>query len=122
MKRSRLPLLVLAALLLATSALEGCRTFTSNPGTMLTIANHAATTIKSVEVNYPGGVVGVPEIAAGQSFSKWVPTRGCNLRVRFLDASNKEQPLKEVDLGKTCPGAVTIDVAADYSITARSTQ
>ncbi len=122
MRRYPLPLLLLTAILLTVSLLEGCKTFKSNPGTTMTITNRSSVPIKEVEVSYPGGFVGAPSIAPGQSYTQWVPTKACNLQVKFVDASNMQQSPKQVDLGKTCPKATTIEIAADFSVTAHATQ
>jgi hypothetical protein len=102
--------------------LVGCKTFTSNPGTNMTIVNHAASPIHGIEVNYPGGVIGAPQIAAGASIQKWVPTKECKLEIKFMDASDRDLPQKEVNLGQVCPKNVTIEIASDMSVTARGSQ
>ena len=103
-------------------ALVGCKTFTSNPGTNMTMVNHSASAIHNIEVNYPGGVVGASQIAAGASLQKWVPTKDCKLQIKFMDASNKDMPQKEVNLGQVCPKNMIIEIASDMSVTARASQ
>lgn len=88
-------------------------------GTNFTVTNESGATIRSFEVNYPGGSFGAAAIQPGNSFQKWVPASGsCRLKVRFVDATNRER-ITDIDLGQHCPPGALMVIAADNSVTAR---
>lgn len=108
---------VLAALLLA-----GC--WGTKQQFHTTVTNHSSLTLRSIEVDYPGGGYGISELAPGQSNKKWVfVTPPCKYAIRFVDEHGKQYASTTVDLGKDkCPPGVTLDVDASMNVTIAATK
>ena len=117
LKRARLPLLITAVVLL-TSCWKSKQQFYT------TVSNHSSLTLRSIEVDYPGGGYGITELAPGQSNQKWVFAAGtCKYTVRFVDEHGKTYSPKPLELGSgPCPGSVTLDVDGSMNVTIAATK
>jgi len=88
------------------------------------VTNHSALTLRSIEVDYPGGGYGITELAPGQSNLKWVSvTPPCKYSMRFVDEHGKQYASKTVDLGADkCPAGVSLDVDASMNVAIAATK
>jgi hypothetical protein len=89
-----------------------------------TVTNHSTLTLRSIEVDYPGGGYGIAELAPGQSNLKWVfVTPPCKYSMRFVDEHGQQYASKTVDLGNDkCPPGVSLDVDASMNIAIAATK
>jgi hypothetical protein len=89
-----------------------------------TVTNHSPVTLRSIEVDYPGGSYGISEIAPGQSNQKWVFVKGtCKYSIRFVDERGKQHASNPVELGKEkCPIGVSLDIDASMSVAIAATK
>jgi hypothetical protein len=89
-----------------------------------TVTNHSTLTLRSIEVDYPGGGYGIAELAPGQSNLKWVfVTPPCKYSMRFVDEHGKQYASKTVDLGNDkCPAGVSLDVDASMNVAIAATK
>jgi len=87
-----------------------------------TISNQSGTTLRAIEVNYPGGGYGIPEIKPGESNRKWVfVTPPCTYTLAFKDAKGKQFRSKPMELGKDkCPAEVALTIDPSMTVTAAS--
>jgi hypothetical protein len=83
-----------------------------------TVTNHSGLTLRSLEIDYPGGGYGIPELAPGQSNQKWLFVKGpCKYSMRFVDEHGKQHASETVELGKDkCPVGVSLDVNASMNV------
>lgn len=88
-----------------------------------TVTNHSSRTLRSIEVDYPGGSYGISELAPAQSNKKWVfVTPPCKYSMRFVDEHGKQYASKTVDLGNDrCPSGVSLDVDALMNVAIAAT-
>lgn len=109
----------LAYLALTCSLLLLSACWSSKQQLYTTVANQSGTTLRAIEVNYPGGGYGIPELKPGESNRKWVfVTPPCTYTLNFEDTNGKQYHSKPVELGKDkCPPevAVTIDSMMNVS-------
>jgi hypothetical protein len=89
-----------------------------------TVVNHSPLTLRSIEVDYPGGGYGISELAPGRSNQKWVFVKGaCKYSVRFVDEHGKQYASKTLNLGgEKCPTGVTLDVDASMNVAIAATK
>jgi hypothetical protein len=107
-----------SVLLLSLITLTAC--WSSKQQLYTTVTNQSGITLRAIEVNYPGGSFGIPELKPGTSNRKWVfVTPPCTYTLNFEDANGKQFHSKPVDLGKDkCPAevALTIDSSMNVSV------
>lgn len=84
-----------------------------------TVTNQSALKLRAVEVTYPGGTFGFPELKQGTSYRKWLAVvPPCTYSVKFETDSGQQFTSKPLDFGKDkCPSEVilTIDSALNVS-------
>lgn len=83
------------------------------------VANDSTTTLRSIEVDYPGGTFGIPELKPGASQKKWgFVTPPCRYALRFIDEQGKLHSSKPIELGKEkCPNGVLLKVDGSLNVT-----
>ena len=84
-----------------------------------TVTNHSSLTLRSIEVDYPGGGYGISELAPGQSNQKWIFANGaCKYSIRFVDEHGKQYAPKALEFSKEpCPAGIALDVDASMNVT-----
>ncbi len=98
-------------------SLIGC--WASKQQMYATVTNNSGFKLLAIEVHYPGGIYGIPELAPGQSNRKWVAIMPpCEYSIAFEDSTGKSHKTEALNFGKDkCPGEVllTIDSAMKLS-------
>jgi hypothetical protein len=89
-----------------------------------TVTNHSSLTLRSLEIDYPGGGYGISELAPGQSTQKWLFVKGpCKYSMRFVDEQGKQHASNTIELGKDqCPVGVSLDVDASMNVAITATK
>ncbi len=109
--------LAFAALLLSTLFLSAC--WYSKQQMYATVTNQSGATLSAIEVAYPGGSYGIPQMRSGDTNRKWVAvTPPCTYSLHFEDEKGKQFQTKPIEFGKDkCPAEVvlTIDSAMNVS-------
>ena len=84
-----------------------------------TVTNHSSLTLRSIEVDYPGGGYGISELAPGRSNQKWIFANGpCTYSIRFVDEHGKQYAPKPLELSKEpCPAGIALDVDGSMNVT-----
>ena len=83
------------------------------------VVNDSQITLRSIEVDYPGGTYGIPELKPGASQKKWgFVTPPCRYALRFIDEQGKLHSSKAIELGKEkCPTGVLLKVDGSLNVT-----
>lgn len=118
MRWKSLLLLVIAAILSLSSCWKSKQQFYT------TVTNHSSLALRSIEIDYPGGGYGIPELGPGQSNRKWIFATGtCKYDIHFVDEHGKPYAPKPVELGSgPCPTGVSLDVDASMNVTISETK
>ncbi len=84
-----------------------------------TVTNHSSLTLRSIEVDYPGGGYGITELAPGQSNQKWIFANGpCTYSIRFVDEHGKQYAPKPLEFSKEpCPTGIALNVDGAMNVT-----
>ncbi len=104
----------LAAVVLAAS---GCNY--AKPMMYIDIANHSGHPMENLEVKYPTGIFGLPELRDEQTHRHMAPIANpCKFSIAFEDQTGKKYAGK-YDLGAKCPTEVAFEVGPGMSISER---
>jgi hypothetical protein len=104
----------LADLLLASS---GCNYV--KPVMYIDIANHSGHPMENLEVKYPAGIFGLPELRNEQTHRHMVPLGApCKFSIAFEDQTGKAY-VSTYDFGAKCPAEVAFEVGAGMSVSQR---
>lgn len=104
----------MAALLLSVS---GCNYI--KPVMYLGIENHSGHPMENLEVKYPAGTFGLPELRDEQTHRHMVPAgTPCTFKITFEDQTGKSYA-GAYDFGAKCPTEVAFEVGAGMSVTQR---
>jgi hypothetical protein len=115
----RTVLFVLAAALFV--CLAACNY--SKPAMYVTLTNNSGTTLRNVEVDYPGGVYGMNLLGNDQTNRRIVAlTPPCKFTVKFDAEPGKTAEPHGFDLGDTCPKEVIFTVEKGFAVTRRIVQ
>ena len=108
----------LAALLMAwVAASAGCDY--TKPVMYIDIVNRSGHPMENLEVNYPTGSFGMPELRNGQTRQYLAPIGApCKFTVSFSDQTGKAYT-GSYDLGTKCPSEAAFDVGSTMSVTSR---
>ena len=111
--RWKVPLLLIFSLLFLSSCWKSKQQFYT------TVTNHSPLTLRSIEVDYPGGGYGITELAPGQSNQKWIFANGaCKYSIRFVDEHGKQFTPNPLELSKApCPSGIALDIDASMNVT-----
>lgn len=95
-----------------------CSCWHSKQQLYTTVTNNSSLTLRSVEVEYPGGSYGIPELKPGASHRKWVAvTPPCTYKLQWVDERGKEYSSKSLDLGsQSCPQEVALTVDSSMNV------
>jgi len=103
-----------AAVLLAFSGCNYVR-----PMMYLDIGNYSGHPMENLEVNYPMGFFGLPELRDGQTHRRMVPIgTPCTFRMSFEDQTGKTY-VSKYELGAKCPTEVDFEVGAGMIVSQR---
>jgi hypothetical protein len=103
-----------AALLLA---FAGCNYI--KPVMYLNVENHSGHPMENLEVKYPTGTFGLPELRDGQTHQHMTPIGSpCTFRITFEDQTGKVYA-GTYDFGAKCPAEVAFEVGAGMSVSQR---
>jgi hypothetical protein len=106
---------VLACLSLAVLAVSGCNYV--KPMMYLNVANHSGRAMENIELKYPGGSFGLPELRNEQTHRHMVPIGApCKFGIEFEDQAGKKY-VGNFDLGTKCPTEISFEVGAGMSVT-----
>jgi hypothetical protein len=109
-------LAVVAATLLMVIA--GCNY--TKPVMYVNLANNSGEAIRNVELKYPTGIFGLPELRSGLTNSRMVPKgEPCSFAVFFEDARHAEHK-QTFELGAKCPMEVEFNVQPGFAISERT--
>jgi len=101
----------ISAVVLASS---GCNYV--KPIMYIDIANHSGLPMKNLEVKYPTGSFGMPELRNEQTHQRMTPLGApCKLSLAFEDQTGKKYS-SDYDLGSKCPKEVAFEVGTGMSI------
>lgn len=115
MKCSAALLLTCATVLLL--SLAGCNY--AKPMMYVDVENRSGHPMENLEVKYPTGIFGLPELGDGQTNRQMVPFgEPCKFRVAFQDQAGKAY-VREYDLGAKCPTEIAFDIGAGMSLSQR---
>jgi hypothetical protein len=104
----------MAALLLAFS---GCNYV--KPMMYVDIDNHSGHPMENLEVKYPAGSFGLPELRDEQSHQHMVPIgTPCKFSIAFEDQTGKAYT-RDYDFGAKCPAEIAFEVGAGMIVTQR---
>lgn len=112
--------LAFSVLLVSVITLTAC--WSSKQQLYTKVTNQSGTTLRAIEVNYPGGGYGIPELKPGDSNRKWVfVTPPCTYALNFEDANGKQFHSKPVELGKDkCPAEVALTIDSSMNVSGAS--
>jgi hypothetical protein len=103
-----------ASLLLAFS---GCNYV--KPMMYVDIENHSGHPMENLEVKYPAGSFGLPELRDEQTHQHMVPIAApCKFSIAFEDRTGKAYT-RDYDLGAKCPTEIAFAVGAGMNISQR---
>jgi hypothetical protein len=106
--------LVLSAVLLTAS---GCNY--AKPIMYIDIVNHSGHSMENLEVKYPTGTFGLPELRNEQTHRRMTPMgTPCKFSIVFEDQTGKKYA-QDYDLGVKCPTEVAFDVGDRMSVSTR---
>jgi hypothetical protein len=104
----------MAALLLASS---GCNYV--KPVMYIDIANHSGHPLENLEVKYPTGIFGLPELRDEQTHRHMTPIgTPCRFSISFEDQTGKAYT-GNYDFGAECPAEVAFEVGSGMSVSQR---
>jgi hypothetical protein len=107
-----------AAAALLMLAIAGCNY--TKPVMYVNLANNSGEALRNVELKYPTGIFGLPELRNGLTNSRMVPMgEPCSFAVFFEDVRGAEHK-QTFELGAKCPVEVQFDVAPGFSISERT--
>lgn len=105
---------VLACLISAGVFTPGCNYL--KPIMYITIANHSGHPMKNLELTYPTGTFGLPELRNEQTHRHMAPIGApCKFNIAFEDPTGKKY-VESYDLGAKCPTEIAFEVGAGMSI------
>lgn len=103
-----------AALLLAFS---GCNY--AKPMMYVDVENRSGHPMEDLEVKYPTGIFGLPELLDDQTNRQMVPFgEPCKFRIAFQDQTGKAY-VREYDFGTKCPTEIAFEIGAGMSVSRR---
>jgi hypothetical protein len=103
--RFRFPAIFLGLLL------AGCGYF-HQPGLILEFVNHSSATLHNIEVDFPGGSFGIPDLPPGGRDRRWIKVNGSGpLKAVFSDAAG-EHRLEIISLTRRDSGSLEVDLQA----------
>ncbi len=102
----------LLCILLCVVALTLASCWASKQQMYATVTNTSGVKLLALEVHYPGGIYGGPELAPGQSHRKWVAIMPpCEYSVNFEDTAGKSYKSQLLNFGKDkCPNEVILTI------------
>ena len=109
--------LAIAALLIFTVCSSAC--WRTKQQMYSTLMNHSGAALVAVEVDYPGGSYGIPQLAPGDIHRKWVAvTTPCTYTIHFEDSKGKSYQSKPMEFGQDkCPAEIVFTVDTSMNIT-----
>lgn len=106
---------LISSLVLLAMATSAC--WYSKQQMYATVTNQSGVDIRAVEVDYPGGTYGIPELKAGSSHRKWVAvTPPCKYALKFEDAKGKPYAPKPLEFGHKCPNEVILTIDGSMNV------
>lgn len=86
----------------------------TKPGMYITINNQSGKTIRNLEVQYPGGIYGLPTLGDDQSNRRLVQvTPPCKFVVKFDEDPSVEPHAYQ--FGEPCPKEITFTIGRDFA-------
>jgi hypothetical protein len=80
------------------------------------VANHSGQPMRNLELKYPTGSFGLPELRDQQTHRRMTPMgTPCKFSLAFEDQAGKKYT-GDYDLGATCPMEVAFEVGAGMSV------
>ena len=108
---------VLAGLSAVVLAASGCNY--AKPMMYIDIVNHSGHPMENLEVKYPAGTFGLPELRNEQTHRRMAPAgTPCAFRITFEDQTGKKYA-QDYDLGAKCPTEAAFEVGDGMSISAK---
>lgn len=110
MRKLALPALILLSL-------TGC--WHSKQQMYSNVSNQSGLTLDAIEVQYPGGSYGIPQLKPGDTNRKWVAVSPpCTYSLKFEDEKGKQYQPKPIDFGKDrCPNEVVLTIDSTMNLT-----
>lgn len=106
-----------ACLMAAALMLSACNY--TKPVMYINLANVSGHTMRNVELKYPTGTFGLPELRSGQTHQHMAPIgTPCKFNVKFEDDAGKKYAT-DYDLGEKCPTEIVFEVGGDMKISER---
>jgi len=76
----------------------------------INLSNNSGHSIRNVEMKYPTGTFGLPELRNDQTHRRMTPIgTPCKFGIKFEDESGRKQT-SEYDLGAKCPTEIAFEV------------
>lgn len=84
-----------------------------------TVVNQSGSNLRAIEVAYPGGSYGVPQMKPAETNRKWLAiTPPCTYSVQFEDEKGKQHQSKQIEFGKDkCPAEIVLTIDTTMSVT-----
>jgi hypothetical protein len=109
--------LALVCLLVLGLASVGCNY--AKPIMYINIANHSGHPMENLEVKYPTGIFGLPELRDEQTHRHMAPIgTPCKFSVSFEDQLGKKYS-ENYDLGAKCPVEIAFEVGGGMTVSER---
>jgi hypothetical protein len=107
--------LLFTALALAMLFASACNY--AKPVMYVHVTNHSGHPLENLELKYPSGSFGLPELRNEQIHRRMVPMgTPCKFRIAFEDQTGKKYS-QDYDLGARCPTELHFDIGAAMKIT-----
>jgi hypothetical protein len=111
---------VLACLTAVTLFASGCNYV--KPIMYINVANHSGQPIRNLELKYPTGSFGLPELRNEQTHRRMTPLGSpCKFSIAFEDQTGKKYT-GDYDLGTKCPTEVAFEVGAGMGVNVKKVQ
>ena len=110
--------LLAAATAMLLMAIAGCNY--TKPVMYVNLMNNSGEAIRNVELKYPTGIFGMPELRSGLTKSRMVPKgEPCSFAVFFEDTHRTEHK-QQFELGAKCPLEVEFNVGPGFVISEKT--
>jgi hypothetical protein len=110
----------LASLAAVTLLIAGCNYV--KPIMYINIANHSGRPMRNLELKYPTGSFGLPELRDEQTHRRMTPLGSpCKFSITFEDPAGKKYG-GDYDLGAKCPVEVAFEVGAGMGVSVKKVQ